>query len=124
MKLKLDENLPESLLDSLAKLGHDADNVRIESLVGQNDPVVWRAAQDAGRVFVTQDLDFSDIRQFAPGSHCGLILVRMKLPGKEALKDRLKAVFAITDCQTWSGCFVVVTDVKVRVHRPAGDPQA
>jgi hypothetical protein len=31
MKLKLDENLPESLLSELSRLGHDVDNVRVES---------------------------------------------------------------------------------------------
>ena len=44
MKLKLDENLPESLVPALSALGHDVDNVRLEGLVGQSDPNVWRAA--------------------------------------------------------------------------------
>lgn len=30
MKVKLDENLPESLLPTLRSLGHDVDNVRVE----------------------------------------------------------------------------------------------
>ena len=30
MRIKLDENLPESLLASLASQGHDVDNVRLE----------------------------------------------------------------------------------------------
>ncbi len=41
MKIKLDENLPESLLSALAELGHDVDNVRVEGLVGQADREVW-----------------------------------------------------------------------------------
>jgi len=44
MKLKLDENLPESLLPVLARLGHDTDNVRGENLTGRADPDIWRAA--------------------------------------------------------------------------------
>ena len=32
MKLKLDENLPESLVSALSALGHDVDNVRLEGL--------------------------------------------------------------------------------------------
>ena len=35
MRIKLDENLPESLLASLAELGHDVDNERLEGLVGR-----------------------------------------------------------------------------------------
>jgi hypothetical protein len=34
-------------------------------------------AQRAGRFLVTQDLDFSDVRRFEPGSHHGLLLVRL-----------------------------------------------
>jgi hypothetical protein len=30
MRIKLDQNLPESLLASLAALGHDVDNVRLD----------------------------------------------------------------------------------------------
>ena len=43
MKLKLDENLPESLLPKLGGLGHDVDNVRVEGLSGQADADVWQA---------------------------------------------------------------------------------
>jgi predicted nuclease of predicted toxin-antitoxin system len=68
MRLKLDENLPESLLSGLSELNHDVDNVRQEGLTGQNDSNVWRAAQHENRFLITQDLDFSDIRQFAPGT--------------------------------------------------------
>ena len=48
MKLKLDENLPEALIASLAALGHDVDNVRLEGLAGRDDPTVWQAAQESG----------------------------------------------------------------------------
>lgn len=52
MKLKLDENLPESLLSELSRLGHDVDNVRTESLTGRDDADVWKAAQKAQRILV------------------------------------------------------------------------
>lgn len=59
MKLKLDENLPESLIAALSALGHDVDNVRLEGLSGQSDPNIWRAAQAEGRFLITQDLVLS-----------------------------------------------------------------
>ena len=118
MKFKLDENLPESLVPALVALGHDVDSVRVEGLVGCSDAEVWRAAQQGGRVLVTQDLDFSDIRTFAPGSHHGLILVRLRLPGRLALASRLLSLFKTQDVESWSRCFVLVTDRKLRIHRP------
>lgn len=120
MKLKLDENLPESLLASFSRLGHDVDNVRQEGLAGSTDPDVWAAVQAEQRILITQDLDFSDIRQFAPGAHCGLILVRLRTPGRLALAQRLESVFGNETVESWARCFVLISDLKVRVHRPGG----
>jgi predicted nuclease of predicted toxin-antitoxin system len=71
MKLKLDENLPESLLAPLRALGHDTENVRLEGLTGRPDAEVWQGAQSGGFFLITQDLDFSDIRKL----HRALMLV-------------------------------------------------
>ena len=54
MRIKLDENLPEALLPSLSRLGHEVDNVRIEQMAGRSDANVWQAAQAGGRLFITQ----------------------------------------------------------------------
>ena len=79
MRIKLDENLPSLLIARLQDLGHDVDTVPAEELAGRADPEIWRAAQNAERVLITQDLDFSDLRQFRPGMHHGLILVRLRI---------------------------------------------
>jgi hypothetical protein len=118
MKIKLDENLPETLLATLSDLNHDVDNVRQEGLAGQKDRDVWKATQDAGRFLITQDLDFSDIRRFAPGTHHGLMLVRLRVPGRQALSGRVREVFSKESVESWQRCFVLVTDLKVRVHQP------
>ena len=65
--------LGEAMLES----GHDVDSVRAEQLTGRADPDVWGAAQAAQRVLITQDLDFSDMRRYTPGTHAGLLLVRL-----------------------------------------------
>jgi hypothetical protein len=117
MKIKLDENLPEALLSALAELNHDMDSVRQEGLAGQDDSNIWKATQGEGRFLITQDLDFSDIRQFAPGTHHGLMLVRLRVPGRLALTRRIRGVFSTEPVESWQRCFVLVTDLKVRVHR-------
>ena len=118
MKLKLDENLPESLVQTLSAVGHDVDNVRTENIVGQSDQNIWKAAQDGGRFLITQDLDFSDIRSFAPGTHHGLMLVRLRVPGRLALAARIGAVFQTEESSSWARCFVLLTDHKLRIHQP------
>ena len=119
MKVKLDENLPESLVASLEALGHDVDNVRLEGLRGLADDAVWQAAQADGRFFVTQDLDFSDVRRFLPGTHHGLLLVRVRSAGRLALAAKILSAFQTGNVTGWARCFVILSDHKLRVHAPA-----
>jgi predicted nuclease of predicted toxin-antitoxin system len=122
LKIKLDENLPERLVAALVALGHDMDTVRAERLHGHADPRVWSAAQAAQRFFITQDLDFSDMRRYAPGTHAGLLLVRLARPGRNALFERIVSVFQTENVDEWKECLVVVTDRKIRVRRPPPIP--
>lgn len=121
MKLKLNENLPESLVGELAALNHDVDSVRQEGLAGHDDPDVWAAAQAAGRFLITQDLDFSDARKFGPGTHHGLLLVRLPDAGRSALTRRIVEVFRNENVGSWAGCFAALSGHKLRVLVPAGD---
>ena len=119
MKIKLDENLPVRLARALEKLGHDTDTIPEEGLTGQNDIQVWEAAQETDRFFITQDLDFSDTRRFTPGTHHGILLVRLRDPGRNALLKRIHGLFQTEAVENWRGCFVVVTDRKLRVRYPS-----
>lgn len=119
MKLKLDENLPVSLRARLEVLGFDVDTVLDEKLGGQSDDVVWSAAQGEDRLLVTQDLDFSDLRRFVPGTHAGILLARLPQSQQARAGDLIVACFSMPEARTWSRCLVVVTPSRVRVSRPA-----
>lgn len=119
MKIKLDENLPLRLVSLLTELGHDVHTLQDEGLSGAEDARVWEHAQAEKRFLVTQDLDFSDVRRFEPGTHAGILLVRLQEPSRQALIDRVGALFRQEQVQGWAKCFVVATERKVRVRRPA-----
>src|SRR6266480_5871337 len=119
MKLKLDENLPESLATILASLGHDVDTARQEGLAVLDDDVVWAASKSLDRCLMTQDLDFSNINQFAPGTHPGIMLLRLGSPGRMSLIKRIEAIFRTERVEDWKSCFVVITDRKIRIRRPS-----
>jgi len=89
-----------------------------EGLAGRDDAEVWEAAQESERFLITQDLDFSDIRRFTPGTHHGLLLVRLRDPGRDALAQKVRTVFQTEAVENWNGCFVVATERKIRVRRP------
>jgi len=118
MNIKLDENLPEALVPILAELGHDTDTVPQESLTGQDDEIVWDAAQQARRFLITQDLDFSDSHKFVPGTHHGILLLRLRDPGRLALLRIVELLFKTEAVEIWQGCLVVATERKLRVVRP------
>lgn len=119
MRIKLDENLPEALVPILAGRGHDADTVRREGLGGQPDAPIWEAAQREGGFLNTQDLDFSDARRYRPGTHAGLLILRLHHPSRRRLIDRVRALYETEPVETWLRCFVVATEQKVRVRRPS-----
>lgn len=118
MRIKLDGNLPDRLVAVLTTLVHDVDTVHGEQLTGRADPDIWSAAQSERRFLITQDLEFSDIRRYTPGTHAGLLLVRLPRPGRSALLDRVTALFRTEQIENWAGCLVVATDQKVRIRRP------
>jgi len=118
MQIKLDENLPAALTEILAEFGHEADTSPQEGLAGRSDEEIWGAATKAGRFLFTQDLDFSDIRKYAPGTHPGLLLIRLDHPSRTALVSRIQQILQTEDVESWKRCFVVTTEHKIRVRRP------
>jgi len=118
MKIKLDENLPFSLAIPLTGLGHDVHSAQEEGLTGLSDREIWETAQKESRLLITQDLDFSDLRQFAPGSHHGILLVRLRSPSRGNLAGRVLELFQTENVAEWVGCFVVATERKIRLLKP------
>jgi predicted nuclease of predicted toxin-antitoxin system len=118
MKIKLDENLPGELAEALASLKHDVHTVPQEGLVGEDDATIFGSAAREGRVLFTQDLDFSDLRKFKPGTHPGIVLIRLREPSRRRLTQRVRQVVESVDIDLWSRCFVVISDRKLRVRSP------
>jgi predicted nuclease of predicted toxin-antitoxin system len=123
MRIKLDENLPLQIASRLQTLGHEVHTTQQEGLLGCADKEIWEAAQREERCLVTQDLDFSDARRFAPGTHHGVLLLRLHSAGRLSLIERVEELFRCEDVDSWVGCFVVATEQKVRVRRPARRPE-
>ena len=94
MLFKIDESMPTSLAPLLAGLGHDAHHVEDEGLRAKMDPIVAAAARAEGRILLTLDVEFADIRKYPPGSHPGVVLFRTAIPGAPAINT-----------PSWASCF-------------------
>jgi hypothetical protein len=62
-------------------------------------------------------LDFSDVRIFRPGTHHGILLIRLEDSEKPDVPELLAAWFAAEPVETWVGALVVATSRKIRVVR-------
>lgn len=118
MKIKLDENIPNRLTCALQSFGHAVDTVLQEGLTGRSDDEIWEAVQREKAFFITQDLDFSDVRKFIPGTHSGLLLIRLREPGRDALFYKVLSLFESENIEDWNSLFVVATEHKIRIRRP------
>ncbi|HEV3073865.1 MAG TPA: DUF5615 family PIN-like protein [Thermoanaerobaculia bacterium] len=49
-----------------------------EQLSGSTDELLWSRVVADGRLLITLDLDFSDVRRFRPGTHPGILLIRAR----------------------------------------------
>ncbi|XYH99842.1 DUF5615 family PIN-like protein [Sorangium sp. So ce1128] len=118
MRLKLDENLSRHLKTELTALGHDVDTVADEGLLSAADPVVGLAAKDAGRVLMTLDVEFADLRKYRPGTHPGIVLFRPARRSIRTTNEMVMAFAALLDQLDVNGSVVVVDDTRVRIRRP------
>ena len=118
MKFKLDEKLPAAAGAVLLACGHDARTVFEETLVGQADELVLSVAVAEERVLVTFDLDFADERAYPPGSHAGIVVLRLRSQERDHAVAVLERLLTNDDIDTFARALIVVTESTVRIRRP------
>jgi predicted nuclease of predicted toxin-antitoxin system len=121
MRIKIDECLPGEIVELLSEVGHIAETVKDEGLTGSPDYIVWEIAQTENLFLITTDLDFSDIRRYTPGTHWGILLLRLSVEGKNYMLSYFKQLIANFDFNEWVGCVVVASDHKLRIKKPTGE---
>ena len=77
MKFKVGENLPVEAAQVLREAGHDTVTVLEQYHGGGTDVHLATLCQQEGRVLITLDLDFADIRAYPPADYPGLIVLRL-----------------------------------------------
>lgn len=85
MKFKVDENLPEEIVEELKKAGHDAVSVHAQGMSGVTDPIIAEYIRSEARGLITLDLGFGDLRTYDPSQYHGLIVLRTKKQDKDTV---------------------------------------
>lgn len=118
MKFKLDENLPASSAAILASAGHDVDTVTQEGLIGVSDQDVVAAATAAGRILISLDRGLGDIRAYPPGSHAGIVVLRLTDQSAAATVKAVSDLATLTDPDSLAGAVAVLQRGLLRIRHP------
>ena len=118
MKVKLDENLPGRLRQLLEQHGHDVETVLGEGLGGADDHAVAARAQRESRMLATLDVELGDITRHQPGSHPGIVVIRVPETRPSLITAALTALLARHNLDDLAGCIVIAQLGAVRIRRP------
>ncbi len=117
MRIKVDEDLPRQVADSLNARGHEAITVHQQQMGGWKDPELWSAVQAEMRFLITADKGFGNIRQYVPGEHGGILLLRPEVDGIRPLLDLMTMVLEQIDLEQLAGTVAVANPRGLRIRR-------
>ena len=89
MKFLLDENFPRSAADLIESCGHEAVLFDEACDFGDGDETVFSVAQRLGAAILTSDRDFYHTIPHLHPRHCGIVVIALRQPGRDAILSRL-----------------------------------
>jgi len=116
VKFKIDENLPSELAKTLRQANHDAETVMDEGLRGKADPIIAQSCRQEGRILVTPDRGFGDIRADPPQEYPGLIVLSVTRQDKPYLLDLVRRTVPLLDSQPVHNHLWIVEEGRVRIR--------
>ena len=117
MKIKLDENVPVSARRFFTARGHECEHALDEDLGGHTDADLYGVCVKEGRMLVTLDRGFGDIRLYRPGTHHGIVILRPRRQSPAAIATLISALLDEYDVQEFVRANVGVDDAVVRIRR-------
>ena len=116
MRFKLDENLSPTIAGLLAGAGHDATTVAEQGLAGAEDPDIASVCLDEGRILVTFDLDFADVRAYPPHRYPGLIVLRISSQAPRRQMEVVSRILPSLSGRSLNGQLWIVEDSRIRIR--------
>lgn len=116
LRFKLDENTPKRALSVLRDQGHDVETAESEGMAGAEDQSILEACTVEARLLVTLDLDFADIREYPPGSHRGIWVLRPARQTFPAVLALIEAGIRLSAVERTAGQLWVIDENRVRIR--------
>ena len=122
MRFKMDENLHADAAALFRQNGHDAMTIEEQLMQGSNDQRVGEVCCQEGRILVTMDLDFANIRNYPPENYPGIIVLRLASQARAYVLRILNNVLNMLQNETVAGCLWIVEEHQIRVRGKTGSP--
>ena len=98
--------------------GHDVDTVIQEGLIGAPDRDVVAAATVTGRILISPDRGLGDIRAYPPGSHAGIVVLRLTDQSAASAIKAVTDLATLTNPDRLAGVVAVLQRGLLRIRRP------
>lgn len=116
MRFKTDENVHPDAAGLLRERGHDALTVWDQDLRGTADRSLLNLCLVEGRILITLDLDFADIRSFPPTQGRGTIILRPFQENRAAVLKLIDHLLGLLERENPTGALWIVDEHSVRIR--------
>lgn len=117
LRIKVDEDLPPVIADLLRNRGYEASTVVEQLMGGYKDAQLWKAVQAEGKLLITADKGFANIREHPPGTHAGVLLLRPDEDGIRPMLDLIHTVLSTFELEALAGTIAVASPRGIRLRR-------
>jgi len=116
LDFKVDENLPIEVAQLLSQAGHSVSTALQEGLGGATDQTISGAALREGRILVTLDTGFADIRTYPPAAFPGFIVLRLRRQDKPHILQVFARILTRLEDEPIQGKLWIVEERRVRIR--------
>ena len=119
MKVKLDENLGESVAEALRRAGHEVATVPSQGLSGIEDGALIQMCRKEERCLVTLDVEFGNPLLFKSADYPGIVVLRLPpRPTPRALLDAVRTLVGGLARESVAGKLWIVQRGRLREYQP------
>jgi predicted nuclease of predicted toxin-antitoxin system len=108
IRLLADENIPPAVVEFFRERGFDVKDVNEGGFAGASDDEIMLLACREERVLLTFDKHFANILTYPPGSHYGIIRIRIHPPLIEDIIHAFDQLMKGFDLNTINGSLIVL----------------
>lgn len=116
-KFLLDENVPPAIGVFLQSLDFDVVHAKDSGMLGASDDQIMNLARQEERTLITFDKHFADLVLYPPGTHWGVIRMRIHPPLLSDVIQALDQFLKQFDMSTIQGTLIVLEKDGFRIRR-------